>query len=128
MVIGAETDAEAMRLSVGSHMGRMMREFFLRLLGEFDFLQYLKHDQDVPNSDVTPEYCAKHSWIIGSPDTVAEKIAKIYDDVGGFGQLLVLGFDYAENPAVWRRSLELLSKEVLPKIKHLDASSKGEAA
>ena len=53
----------------------MMREYFLPLLGEFDFHQYLKHDQSVANSDVTPEYCAKHNWIIGSPSTVAEKIA-----------------------------------------------------
>lgn len=127
-VFVADTDEEAMRLSVGSHMGRMMREYFLRLLGEFDFLQYLKHDQDVPNSDVTPEYCAKHNWIVGSPDTVAEKIAKIYDDVGGFGQLLVFGFDYVENPQTWRRSLELLSTEVLPKIKHLDPSLKAKSA
>jgi hypothetical protein len=37
-------------------MGRMMREYFIPLLKEFDFLQYLKHDQNVPDSDVTPEY------------------------------------------------------------------------
>jgi alkanesulfonate monooxygenase SsuD/methylene tetrahydromethanopterin reductase-like flavin-dependent oxidoreductase (luciferase family) len=100
-------------------MGRMMREYFLKLLGEFDFLQYLKHDQSVANSDVTPEYCAQHNWIVGSPSTVAEKIAKIYDDVGGFGQLLVFGFDYADSPEAWHHSLELLAKEVLPKVRHL---------
>ena len=43
----------------------MMREYFIPLLKEFDFLQYLKHDHNVPDSDVTPEYCAKHNWIIG---------------------------------------------------------------
>lgn len=45
---------------------------------------------------MTPEYCAKHNWIVGSPKTVVEKIEKIYDEVGGFGQLLVFGFDYVE--------------------------------
>ncbi|MEZ5856911.1 MAG: LLM class flavin-dependent oxidoreductase [Hyphomicrobiaceae bacterium] len=123
-VFVAETDAEAMRLSAGSHMGRMMREYFLRLLGEFDFLQYLKHDQNVADSDVTPEYCAKHNWIVGSPDTCAEKIAQIYDEVGGFGQLLVFGFDYVENPKAWQNSLSLLAKEVLPKVKHLTPKAK----
>jgi alkanesulfonate monooxygenase SsuD/methylene tetrahydromethanopterin reductase-like flavin-dependent oxidoreductase (luciferase family) len=127
-VFVADTDAEAMRLSVGSHMGRMMREYFLRLLAEFDFLQYLKHAPDVPDSDVTPEYCARHNWIVGSPATVADKIATIYDDVGGFGELLVFGFDYAESPEAWRHSLELLAKEVLPKIRQLDPSTKGRAA
>ena len=56
---------------------------------------------------------------MGSPKTVAEKIEKIYDEVGGFGQLLVFGFDYVESPQAWRHSLELLSKEVLPKVQHL---------
>jgi alkanesulfonate monooxygenase SsuD/methylene tetrahydromethanopterin reductase-like flavin-dependent oxidoreductase (luciferase family) len=115
----ADTDEEAMKLSVGSYMGRMMREYFLPLLAQFGFLEYLKHDPSVPDSDVTPEYCAKHNWIVGSPKTVIEKIEKIYDDVGGFGQLLVFGFDYADNPQAWRHSLELISKEVMPKVQHL---------
>jgi hypothetical protein len=42
-VFVAETDAEAYRLSVGGMMGRMMREYFLPLLGNFGFLEYLKH-------------------------------------------------------------------------------------
>ena len=75
-------------MSVESHMGRMMGEYFLPLLENFGFFEYLKHNQDVADSDVTPAYCAKHNWLVGSPDTVAEKIANIYDEVGGFGQLL----------------------------------------
>ncbi len=98
-VFVAETDAEAWRLSVGGMMGRMMREYFLPLLGNFGFLDYLKHDPDVPDSDVTVEYCARQNWLIGSPATVAEKLARVYEEVGGFGQILVFGFDYADNAA-----------------------------
>ena len=118
-VFVADTDEEAMKLSVGSHMGRMMREYFLPLLAQFGFFEYLKHDPGVADSDVTPEYCARHNWIVGSPKTVIEKIEKIYHEVGGFGQLLVFGFDYVENPKAWRHSLELFSKEVMPKVQHL---------
>jgi alkanesulfonate monooxygenase SsuD/methylene tetrahydromethanopterin reductase-like flavin-dependent oxidoreductase (luciferase family) len=118
-VFVAETDAEAMRLSVGGMMGRMMREYFLPLLGQFGFLEYLKHDQSVPDSDVTPEYCAQHNWVIGSPATVAEKLERVYREVDGFGTLLVFGFDYVENPEAWHNSLRLLAQEVAPKIKHL---------
>ena len=100
-VFVAETDDEAWRLSVGGMMGRMMREYFLPLLANFGFLEYLKHDPDVPDSDVTPEYCAQHNWLIGSPATVAEKLERVYDEVGGFGQLLVFGFDYVDNPQAW---------------------------
>ena len=118
-VFVADTDEEAWRLSVGDMMGRMMTEYFLQLLGHFGFKDYLKHKPDVPDSDVTVEYCAKHNWIVGSPATVAEKIEKIYDEVGGFGTLLVFGFDYKHKPEAWQNSLRLLKQEVLPRLKHL---------
>ena len=77
-VFVADTDEEAWRLSAGDMMGRMMGEYFLPLLGHFGFKDYLKHDPDVPDSDVTVDYCAKRNWIVGSPSTVAEKIETIY--------------------------------------------------
>lgn len=118
-VFVAETDEEAWRLSVGGMMGRMMREYFLPLLGNFGFLEYLKHDPSVPDSDVTPEYCAEHNWLIGSPATVAKKMERVYNDVGGFGNLLVFGFDYLDNPGAWHNSLRLLQTEVAPRVAHL---------
>ena len=57
--------------------------------------------------------------MIGSPATVAEKLEAVYEDVGGFGQLLVFGFDYQDNASVWHESLGLLQKEVAPKVAHL---------
>jgi alkanesulfonate monooxygenase SsuD/methylene tetrahydromethanopterin reductase-like flavin-dependent oxidoreductase (luciferase family) len=118
-VFVAETDEEAFRLSAGGMMGRMMTEYFLPLLGSFGFLDYLKHSPDVPDSDVTAEYCARHNWVIGSPSTVVEKLERVYDEVGGFGQILVFGFDYAENPEAWHTSLGMLATEVLPRVAHL---------
>jgi alkanesulfonate monooxygenase SsuD/methylene tetrahydromethanopterin reductase-like flavin-dependent oxidoreductase (luciferase family) len=118
-VFVADTDEEAWKLCVGGMMGRMMREYFLPLLGNFGFLEYLKHDPDVADSDVTPEYCAKHNWLVGSPATVAEKLERIYHEAGGFGGLLVFGFDYLENPQAWYRSLQLFKQEVAPRVAHL---------
>ena len=115
----ADTDAEAWRLSVEGPMGRMSREYFLPLLEQFGFKEYMKHSPDVADSDVTTEYCAKHNWVIGSPSTVVEKLEAIYREVGGFGQLLVFGFDYIDQPQAWRHSLELIQQEVLPRVRHL---------
>ena len=61
----------------------------------------------------------KHNWLIGSPATVAEKLERIYDEAGGFGGLLVFGFDYADNPQAWHHSLRLLAEEVGPRVAHL---------
>src|SRR5260221_362060 len=96
-------------------------EFFLPLLGHFGFKDYLKHAPDVPDSDVTVDYCARHNWVVGSPSTVAEKIETIYREVGGFGTLLVFGFDYKHKPEAWHHSLTLLQQEVMPRLKHLNA-------
>ena len=118
-ILVAETDEEAMRYSAGDMMGRMMGEYFLPLLANFGFTDFLKHDPDVPDSDVTPEYCARHNWVIGSPDTVVEKLEQVYDEVGGFGTRLVFCFDYAHAPEIWRNSFRLLMEEVAPRVAHL---------
>jgi alkanesulfonate monooxygenase SsuD/methylene tetrahydromethanopterin reductase-like flavin-dependent oxidoreductase (luciferase family) len=114
-VFVAETDEQAHRLSLGAMMGRQYREYWLTLLGHFGFLDYLKHDPDLPDSAVTPEYCAEHNWLMGSPETVARKLHEVYEQVGGFGVLLVYCFDYAENPEAWHTSMRLLVEEVAPR-------------
>ena len=73
----------------------------------------------MPDSDVTPAYCAQHNWLIGSPATVAEKLERVYREVDGFGTLLVFGFDYSEQPEAWHNSLRLLAEEVAPRVRHL---------
>ena len=54
---------------------------------------------------------------MGSPDTVSERLHAIYEEVGGFGTLLLFCFDYADDPKAWRHSMELLAKEVMPRFK-----------
>ena len=127
-VFVAETDKEAWKLSVEAPMGRMMGEYFLPLLSNFGFLEFLKHDPDVPDSEVTVEYCARHNWLVGSPNTVAEKIEQVYEDVGGFGMLLVFCFDYQQQASAWHGSLSMLANEVMPKLKHLKPTPASSAA
>jgi len=115
----APTDDEAWELSVNGPMGRMMSEYFLPLLEAFEFHDYLKADDDPASGAVDVEYCARNNWFVGSPETVAEKIEKVYADVGGFGHLLLFNFDYADQPDAWHRSMELLANEVMPSVAHL---------
>jgi alkanesulfonate monooxygenase SsuD/methylene tetrahydromethanopterin reductase-like flavin-dependent oxidoreductase (luciferase family) len=68
---------------------------------------------------VTPAYCAAHNWLIGAPDTVAAKLRRAYDEVGGFGTLLLFGFDSSDEPAAWHTSMRLLAEEVMPQVADL---------
>jgi alkanesulfonate monooxygenase SsuD/methylene tetrahydromethanopterin reductase-like flavin-dependent oxidoreductase (luciferase family) len=115
-VLVADTDEEAFAQAVDGVMGRYQTEYLLDLFGQFEFLHFFKHDPSVPDDDVTPAYLAEHNWLVGSPDTVARKLEQLYEDVGGFGTLLMLGFDYSATPEVWQRSMELMASEVLPRL------------
>jgi alkanesulfonate monooxygenase SsuD/methylene tetrahydromethanopterin reductase-like flavin-dependent oxidoreductase (luciferase family) len=118
-VFVADTDAEAERWCLQGNMGRMMREYFLPLFDSFQMLNVWKEDESLPDADVTPEWLVHHGWLVGSVETVTEKLEKMYEDLGGFGTLLMLTFDYADNPGPWKYSMELLAKQVLPKLAHL---------
>jgi alkanesulfonate monooxygenase SsuD/methylene tetrahydromethanopterin reductase-like flavin-dependent oxidoreductase (luciferase family) len=114
-VFVAPTDEEALELSLGGPMGRQFGEYFIELITNGGLLKYMKHDPSVPDADVTPEYVARHNWLVGSPETVAAKLQTTYDRLGGFGTLLTQVFDYAEMPEAWHRSMRLLADEVMPR-------------
>jgi alkanesulfonate monooxygenase SsuD/methylene tetrahydromethanopterin reductase-like flavin-dependent oxidoreductase (luciferase family) len=116
-VFVADTDEEALKGSLGSHMGRQHREYWLPLFGGLRALSVFKHDPEVPDEAVTAEYMAETSWFVGSPETVANKLNELNEKVGGFGTLLVTVYDYSENPELWKKSMRLLKEEVLPRVK-----------
>jgi alkanesulfonate monooxygenase SsuD/methylene tetrahydromethanopterin reductase-like flavin-dependent oxidoreductase (luciferase family) len=110
----ADTDDEAYEGCVRGAMGRMMSEYLLPLFANFGFTKYLKHDESVPDADVTPEYLVDHGWLVGSPKTVTRKLGEMNEELGGFGTILLFAFDYADDPAPWFKSMRLLAEEVLP--------------
>ena len=67
----------------------------------------------------------------GTPDQVFEQIKRFYDNVGGFGQLLMMqqaGF-VSHDEVV--KSMTLFAKEVYPRVKEefgFQSSNKGAAA
>jgi alkanesulfonate monooxygenase SsuD/methylene tetrahydromethanopterin reductase-like flavin-dependent oxidoreductase (luciferase family) len=66
--------------------------------------------------DLTIEWMVDHFFLVGSPETVVEKIAQLNDDLGGIGALLSFTFDYSADPEPYRRNFELLGREVAPRI------------
>ena len=68
------------------------------------------------DDEVTPEYFMRTSRIIGSVDTVTDRIVDMYETTGGFGTLLWNPTDWGDQPERMRHTLELLIKEVIPHV------------
>lgn len=117
----ADTDEEARKGALNGMLGRAWREYLLPLFsyGAYPFVTFMKHDESIPDEDVTPEYLVDNLWIVGSPETVSRKLRELFETVGGFGTLLWLTFDHSERRAEYEKSMRLLSEEVMPSLADL---------
>lgn len=110
----APSDAEARALALNGMMGRCWREFLLPLYLGLGLGPLLKADPRMPDDALTVEYLADHLWLVGSPETVTNKIMALYDATGGFGYLLIVCYDASNQEASWNCNLYLLVNEVQP--------------
>ena len=114
----ADSTEEARR---EARRGTMRRDFdyWQKLMAYGKVLGDLKTDPEMPDSDVTADYLMETFAIVGSPDDVADEIRRMYEYVGGFGALLVMGHEWHHPEDRWEHSMELLAKEVMPKLADL---------
>jgi alkanesulfonate monooxygenase SsuD/methylene tetrahydromethanopterin reductase-like flavin-dependent oxidoreductase (luciferase family) len=112
-----ETTAEARRFAREGAMGRAFRDYWSNLLPERSREVFL--DEGMPLSAWTLDYVLDNVWIVGDPEAVAGQLRALYDATGGFGTLLMIAHDWDE-PARWKRSMELLATDVLPRLADLE--------
>jgi alkanesulfonate monooxygenase SsuD/methylene tetrahydromethanopterin reductase-like flavin-dependent oxidoreductase (luciferase family) len=67
------------------------------------------------DAELSPRRCLERLVIAGTPESVAEQILAFRRSVGAFGTLLYTGHDWSD-PALARRSMELMAREVIPRI------------
>jgi len=115
-ILVADTDAEAEKLAFEGPLGRACREYLWQLFKTFGFLHHLKVDPNIPDSAVTPEYFMRNCWMIGSVETVVDRLVHLHKMTGGFGTLLWSPTDWGDQPERTRHTLELLINEVLPRV------------
>ncbi|MGE0540152.1 MAG: LLM class flavin-dependent oxidoreductase [Dehalococcoidia bacterium] len=78
-------------------------------------LDLMRDDPDQPDAELSPRRCVERLVIAGTPESVADQILAFRNEVGAFGTLLYTGHDWTD-PALARRSMELMAKEVWPRI------------
>lgn len=84
-------------------------------LAAFGGLGVLRDRPEQPDSELTLKRTLERLVIAGTPESVAEQILALRRELGPFGTLLYTGHDWVE-PALARRSLELMAHEVWPRV------------
>ena len=79
-------------------------------------LDVLRDYPGQPDSELSIRRCLERLVIAGTPRSVADQILEFRSSVGAFGTLLYTGHDWAE-PALARRSMELMATEVLLRLR-----------
>lgn len=74
-----------------------------------------KSDPDLPDSSITLERILGELVIAGTVDQVVEQLLTFRDQIGDFGTLLYSCHDWVD-PALSKRSMELMATEVMPKL------------
>jgi limonene 1,2-monooxygenase len=107
-----ESTAEAWEFALNSAFARSY-DYLIKVLKAANMLHIVKHDLDVPDREVTPEYMMKNNLIIGDVDECTRQLQELWEVTGGFGTLLMISHDW-DNKSKWVRSMELLANEVVP--------------
>jgi alkanesulfonate monooxygenase SsuD/methylene tetrahydromethanopterin reductase-like flavin-dependent oxidoreductase (luciferase family) len=74
-----------------------------------------KPNADTPDEDITFDYIFNNITIRGSVNRVVDRILELHEHVGDFGTLLYCGKDWAD-PALGRKSMELMAEKVMPAV------------
>jgi alkanesulfonate monooxygenase SsuD/methylene tetrahydromethanopterin reductase-like flavin-dependent oxidoreductase (luciferase family) len=84
-----------------------------------------KTHRDEDDSKITLERLLEQLVICGTVNQVVDELLALREQVGDFGEIVYAGMDWVD-PALARRSMELMATEVMPRVNR--AISRGKAA
>ncbi len=132
----ADTDEEARRFAIDGPMGDTWNAHILPAfksirargaLAKPYALGQMMIEPGMDISELTVEWLADNFWLVGSPETVAEKAAKLDEEIGGAGCFLSITVDASDNPEPYRHSIELMATEVMPRLSDVGARAAARA-
>lgn len=91
------------------------KQLIRKLVGGGTRSNLFKNHPEQPDSDITPEYALNNLVIAGSVNSVVEQLLSFRDQVGDFGTLLYACHDWLD-PALSKRSMQLMAEEVMPRV------------
>lgn len=84
-------------------------------LGIAKRLAVFKTNRDQDDREITDDYVVERLVICGTVNKVVHQILALREEVGDFGELVYAGMDWVD-PALGKRSMELMATEVMPRV------------
>jgi len=116
-VFVADDDATAERYActdANSPYAFYHRQFHIKL-ARSNRLNLFKEDPNQPDETITQDFLMENLVIRGSVNKVVDQILELREVAGPFGELVYAGMDWLD-PALAKRSMQLLAEEVMPRV------------
>jgi alkanesulfonate monooxygenase SsuD/methylene tetrahydromethanopterin reductase-like flavin-dependent oxidoreductase (luciferase family) len=78
-------------------------------------LSVFKSHKEQPDDEITHDFVMDHCVIHGSVNKVVDAILALREQTGDFGELVYAGMDWVD-PALAKRSMQLLAEQVMPRV------------
>ena len=78
-------------------------------------LYVFKSYKEQSDDEITLDYVMQNCVTFGTVNKVVDEILKMREDTGDFGELVYAGMDWVE-PALAKRSMQLMAEEVMPRV------------
>ena len=91
------------------------KQLIRKLVGAGGRGNLFKLDQNQPDSEITADTVTNKLVIAGTVNSVVEQILAFRETTGDFGTLLYPCHDWMD-PALARRSMQLMAEEVMPRV------------
>jgi alkanesulfonate monooxygenase SsuD/methylene tetrahydromethanopterin reductase-like flavin-dependent oxidoreductase (luciferase family) len=78
-------------------------------------LYVFKSHKEQPDDEITHDFVMDRCVIHGSVSRVVDQILTLREEIGDFGELVYAGMDWVD-PALAKRSMQLMAEEVMPRV------------
>ena len=78
-------------------------------------LYVFKSHKEQPDEEITLDFVMDNCVTYGSVNKVVDEILKLREETGDFGELVYAGMDWVD-PALAKRSMQLMAEEVMPRV------------
>jgi alkanesulfonate monooxygenase SsuD/methylene tetrahydromethanopterin reductase-like flavin-dependent oxidoreductase (luciferase family) len=90
-------------------------------------LYVFKSHKEQPDAEITHDFVMDHCVINGTVNHVVDKILALHEQTGDFGELVYAGMDWVD-PALAKRSMQLMAEQVMPRVNAAIGKSAATAA